>query len=66
MIRHAWNKTTRGSNRDGRRTIGKAGVEVIPDGLVELLVDRIVEELYFCGGHRKEGEEGRERRRVIE
>jgi hypothetical protein len=54
-----------GSNRDGRRTIGKASIEVRPDGLIELLVDRIVE-LYFCGGHRKEGAEGRERRRVIE
>jgi hypothetical protein len=55
-----------GSNRDWERTIGEACVEVIRDGRVELLVDRIVEELYFGGGHRKEGEEGRERRRVIE
>jgi hypothetical protein len=41
-----------GSNRDGERTIGEAWVEVFRDGIVELLVDRIVEELYFGGGHR--------------
>ena len=41
-----------GSNRDGERTIGEACVEVIRDGIVELLVDQIVDELYFGGRHR--------------
>ena len=66
MIRHAWNNTTRGGNRDGERTIGEACVEVIRDGRVELLVERIVEVLFFGGEHRKDKEVGRGRRRWIE
>ena len=55
-----------GSNRDGERTIGEAWIEVTRDGLVELLVDRIDEELFFGGGHKKDKEVGRVRRRLIE
>jgi hypothetical protein len=57
-----------GSNRDGGRTIGEACVEVKPDSPVEQLVGqgRMDEEMHFCVGHQKEGEEGRGRRRVIE
>ena len=60
MIRHAWNKTSRG------RTIGEAGREVIPDGPVELAVEfgRVDVEMLFGAEHQKEGEEGRERRLI--
>jgi hypothetical protein len=40
------------SNRDGGRTICEAGVEIKRDGPVELLVDRIDEEIiFFSVGH---------------
>jgi hypothetical protein len=67
MIRHAWNKTTRGEAiGDGRRTIGEAGIEVIPDGPVELAVEfgRVDGGMRFGAEHQKEGEEGRERRLI--
>jgi hypothetical protein len=50
-----------GSNRDGERTIGDACAEVIP----EVLVERIVEQLFFGGGHKKNKEVRRGRRRLI-
>ena len=67
MIRYAWNKTSRGSNsRDGGRTISEAGIEVIPDGPVELVAEfgRVDVEMRFGAEHQKEGEEGRERRLI--
>ena len=54
-----------GSNRDGERTIGEAWIEVTRDGPIELLVDRILEVLFFSGGHKKDKEVGRGRRRLI-
>jgi len=41
---------------------------VEPDSPVEQLVGqgRVDEVMHFCVGHQKEGEEGKERRRVIE
>jgi hypothetical protein len=52
MIRHAWNKTSRGQAIGMGRTIGEACVEVIRDGPAELFVDRIDEEIiFFSVGH---------------
>ena len=33
------------------RTIGEAGPEVVRDGMVELRVNRVEEELLLSGGH---------------
>jgi hypothetical protein len=49
-------------------TIGEAGVKVIPNSRIEQVVGqgRAEVEMLFGVGHQKEGEDGRERSRVIE